>query len=185
MFVINHMPSTKDITESELITLIRAQSRDGFDLLYENYSAVILGVICRIVADTIEAEDLMQEVFVRVWKNIEQYEESKGRLYTWMVNIARNVSVDFLRSKGYKNQQKIDPDNGDRPDIPDFSLSNSTDNIGLQVLVDRLEARHREVIDTIFFGGNTYEEAAKLLGIPLGTLKSRVRVALQILRGKL
>lgn len=178
-------PLTRQITESELITLIRARRREGFDLLYENYSAVIFGVICRIVTDTTIAEDLMQDVFVRIWRNIDQYEEGKGRLYTWMINITRNVSIDFLRSKEHKNHQKIDSDATERKGIHDNTLIRCTDNIGIQTMVNKLEDKHREVIDTIFFGGYTYAEAAEVLNIPLGTLKTRVRAALQILKGEL
>lgn len=180
-----HTSLTKDLTESELIDLVRAQSRDGFDLLYQNYSATLYGVICRIVTDTTVAEDLLQEVFVKVWNNIGQYDAGKGRLFTWMINISRNAGIDYLRSKEHKKQQKVDSNDRSMAHISDDKLANDIDNIGLKSVVDGLDQKHKEIIDLVFFGGYTYDEASKVLGIPLGTLKTRVRTALQILRGKL
>ena len=94
------------MTQEELIPLLLKKDDRSFTLLYDNYSKSLYGVIFTLIKDREEAEDVLQEVFVKIWKNIDSYNESKGRLYTWMLNIARNTSIDKLRSKGFNNNQK-------------------------------------------------------------------------------
>lgn len=78
----------------------------AFTLLYDMYSKSLFSVIYNLIRDHEEAEDILQETFVKIWKNIESYDESKGRFYTWILNISRNASIDRLRSKGFNNRQK-------------------------------------------------------------------------------
>mgnify|MGYP001766483760 CR=1 FL=1 len=93
------------MTQEELIPLLLKKDDRSFTLLYDNYSKSLYGVIFTLIKDREEAEDVLQEVFIKIWKNIDSYNESKGRLYTWMLNIARNTSIDKLRSKGFNNNQ--------------------------------------------------------------------------------
>lgn len=174
---------TSTITEEQLIKLIREESKEGFDKLYDNYSSTFYGVICRSVADKIVAEDLLQEVFVKIWKNINKYDSRKGRLYTWMLQITRNTCIDYVRSSEHKNNQRITSNEEDAHHLP--AVKTEEMDLGLKELVRKLEPKHREVIDKIFFGCYTYDEAAKQLDIPLGTLKTRARNALLILRSSL
>jgi RNA polymerase sigma-70 factor (ECF subfamily) len=86
--------------------LILAKDQRAFTYVYDMYSKSLFAVISNLVSDREEAEDVLQETFVKIWKNIDSYNESKGRFYTWIVNIARNSSIDKLRSKGFNNRQK-------------------------------------------------------------------------------
>ena len=88
---------TPKLNESELLELLRRQDRKAFNYLYDNYSDALYGVILKVVRTEETAQDLLQEIFVKIWKNIAQYDSSKGRLFTWMLNIARNTSIDYLR----------------------------------------------------------------------------------------
>ena len=94
------------MTQEELLPLLLKKDDRSFTLLYDNYSKSLYGIIFNLIKDKEEAEDVLQEVFVKIWKNIDTYNTSKGRLYTWMLNIARNSSIDKLRSKGFNNNQK-------------------------------------------------------------------------------
>ena len=99
--------------EADLVLLLKQRSQEAFHYLYDNYSGALHTIVITVVKDTTYAADILQEVFIKIWKQIEQYDESKGRLFTWMANIARNASIDMLRSKGYRNEQKNQelPDN--------------------------------------------------------------------------
>ncbi|HBK82515.1 MAG TPA: RNA polymerase subunit sigma-70, partial [Flavobacterium sp.] len=92
--------------QEELLKKLLKKDDQSFALLYDNYSKSLYGVIFNLMKNIEESEDVLQEVFIKIWKNIDSYNESKGRLYTWMLNIARNTSIDKLRSKNYNNSQK-------------------------------------------------------------------------------
>lgn len=167
-------------TEEELVFLLKKKDMVAYNALYDNYSGSLYGIISRIIPADEIAEDILQEVFVKIWKSIETYDKTKGRLYTWMLNIARNSAIDYSRSKQSKLENKIqDIDNSV------YQLSSSsinTDIIGIKEQVTKLKDDHRLLIDLIYFKGFTQEETAKELNIPLGTVKTRVRAAIMHLR---
>jgi RNA polymerase sigma factor (sigma-70 family) len=135
------------------------------------------------IADEQISEDILQEAFVKIWNNFEQYDSSKGRLFTWMINITRNLTIDTLRSKSYKKQQKIFSEdyivnaNQDR-----LSTVTSFDTIGLRKEVQNLKPDQKIIIDLAYFNGFTQEEISKEMNIPLGTVKTRMRTAIIELR---
>lgn len=93
-------------SEEELIVLLKEKNETGFHHLYDNYSGALYGVIFRIVQSKEYTEEIIQDVFVKVWNSIHQYDQQKGRFYTWMINIARNTAIDYLKSKGFQNELK-------------------------------------------------------------------------------
>jgi RNA polymerase sigma-70 factor (ECF subfamily) len=163
--------------------MLSEQSTEGLEILYDNYAAALYGIIHRIVRHEEVAEDILQETFLKIWNNFKQYDPAKGRLFTWMVNIARNLSIDKLRSKEFAQNQKNHPltesvsllDSGNQ-----FPFNPET--IGLKEMVSKLEPEYRQIIDLLFFGGYTQNEAAEKLNIPLGTVKTRSRAAISKLR---
>lgn len=168
-------------TEVELVTLLKDRENQAFSYLYDNYSAALYGVISPIVNDPELASDVLQEVFINIWRKIESYDPSKGRLFTWMLNIARNASIDVLRSKSYQNSQK----NQSLMDTVNWNSSlqtQQTDTIGLYKLLEKLKEEQRVLVDLAYFKGYTHEEIAEIEGIPLGTVKTRIRNALIQLR---
>jgi RNA polymerase sigma-70 factor (ECF subfamily) len=169
--------------ENELVALLKARDEQALRVLYDHYSAALFGVILRIVFDKETAEDVLQETFVKIWTNSTTYDASKGRLYTWLLNIARNTAIDKTRSKSFRNDGKV-------RSLEDFvytvdkehNSSTATDHIGLRKFVDELKSDQRELVDLLYFGGYTQSEAAEELGIPLGTVKTRIKAALTKLR---
>lgn len=171
------------IPEAELVAALKSGDQQALASLYDNYSAALLGVIFRIVDDREAAEDILQEVFVKIWKNISQYDSSKGRLFTWLVNIARNAAIDSTRAKGYSVKNQIQSiDNSVRSINRQYSTSTQVDHIGLKAVVDKLKPEYRILVDKLYFEGYTQEEAAEELDIPLGTVKTRIRAAINQLR---
>jgi RNA polymerase sigma factor (sigma-70 family) len=170
-------------TEEELIALLQNQDAAAFSYLYDNYATALSGVIVRMVDDAQLAEDILQETFVKIWKNFGQYDSSKGRLFTWMINITRNFTIDTLRSKGYKKQQKISEDENVVSNYRDKQFStNQFDSIGLRKQVETLKPDQKIIIDLAYFGGYTQDEISKEMKIPLGTVKTRMRSAIMELR---
>jgi RNA polymerase sigma factor (sigma-70 family) len=166
-----------------LVALLQRRDQTAFAYLYDNYSAALNSVIARMVDDTQLAEDILQETFVKIWNNFGQYDAAKGRLFTWMINITRNLTIDTLRSKGYKKQQKISQDENFVSSTQDKNFSASQfDVIGIRKQVQNLKPDQKIIIDLAYFGGYTQEEISKEMSIPLGTVKTRMRTAIIELR---
>ncbi|RYG21968.1 MAG: sigma-70 family RNA polymerase sigma factor [Chitinophagaceae bacterium] len=179
------MAPTKKISLSEegLVNALQRQETIAIKALYDMYSSALLGVISRIVINTEVAEDLLQETFIKIWNSASSYDASKGRLFTWMMNIARNLSIDKLRSKDFKNASK----NQDIENNVDFideqkKVTFNADTLGLKALVTNLKPEYKNVLDLVYFKGYTHVEAAEELNLPLGTVKTRVRMAILELR---
>lgn len=176
------MGTTNTYSENDLVSLLKSKDSRAFSYLYDNYSGSLYTVISQIVKDVELASDVLQEVFVNIWRRIETYDPDKGRLFTWMLNIARNASIDTLRSKSYQNSQK----NMSMSDNTDLGIGGSSkinvDIIGFRKVLDRLKKEQRVLIDLAYFKGYTHEEIAEIEDIPLGTVKTRIRNALIQLR---
>ena len=171
------------LSEEELVSALKRQDTIAIKALYDMYSGALLGVISRIIQQTEVAEDLLQETFVKIWNSAGSYDASKGRLFTWMMNVARNLSIDKLRSKDFKNANK----NQDIENNVDFidqqkRVSFNADTLGVKDLVTKLKPDLKEVLELVYFKGFTHVEAAEQLNLPLGTVKTRVRMAIIELR---
>ncbi len=175
------MPETLSYTEHELVHLLKQRTQMAFSYLYDNYSAALYNVICSILTDKELANDVLQEVFIKIWKQIEQYDPEKGRLFTWMVNISRNASIDTLRSKGY-NTQRQNRQLTENVYEAAGNVNIETDKIGLRKIVSSLKQDHKILVELAYFQGYTQDEISKILDIPLGTVKTRLRSALMQLK---
>jgi RNA polymerase sigma factor (sigma-70 family) len=168
-------------SEEELILSLQNRRESAFDYLYDHYSGALYGTILSMIKDTELANDLLQEVFIKIWKQIDSYDPTKGRLFTWMVNIARHGAIDFLRSKEFKNNAKNQPlSNFVYDTVSDTKPSE--DYIGLHQIVNQLKEEFRTLIEYAYFKGYTHEEIAGELNLPIGTVKTRLRAALVQLR---
>jgi RNA polymerase sigma-70 factor (ECF subfamily) len=163
--------------------MLRSGSREGFNYLYKNYSAVLYGVITKVVQDEGTAQDVLQEAFVKIWNNIGQYDATKGRIYTWMLNISRNAAIDKLRSKGEIMKGKIQTGDGVVGNNRNTrNTEQQTDTIGLRSMVAGLRPEYHSIVDLAYYKGYTLDEISKALDVPLGTVKTRMRAAMQQLR---
>ncbi|HEX8333725.1 MAG TPA: sigma-70 family RNA polymerase sigma factor [Segetibacter sp.] len=164
-------------SESELVMLLKQRQQEAYSYLYDHYSGSLYSIILNIVSDKDFASDVLQEVFIKIWRQIETYDDTKGRLFTWMLNVARNASIDAVRSKGYQKNQKNRELTENIYDAGG-STNINTDKIGLKKLVHNLKDDYRILIDLSYFQGFTQDEISKMLNIPLGTVKTRMRSAL-------
>ncbi|QQL48996.1 RNA polymerase sigma factor [Mucilaginibacter ginkgonis] len=171
------------LSEEELINALRHREKIGAEALYDMYSSSLYGVIVRIVVDTAVAEDVLQETFVKIWQSFSGYSAEKGRLFTWMVNIARNLAIDKIRSKDFKNQNKNQELENNVTFIDEQrNTVYKPELLGLKDLVQQLKPEQKSILDLVYFKGYTHVEVAEELNVPLGTVKTRLRMAIQQLR---
>lgn len=170
----------KRLSEKELIAGIRAQDVKAFNCLMDQYSEALGNVIHKIVRSENLADEVLQDAFVKIWNSIHQYNETKGRFFTWMLNIARNHSIDVSRSKAYRNDlRNLTIDN----DLHQSGFeSNEYESIGVNDWLQLLTTEHKRVVGLHYYQGYTHKEIATQFGIPLGTVKTRLRAAIQHMR---
>ena len=158
--------------------------------LYGRFSKVLYNAIFAIVKGKEDAEEILCETFFQVWEKAPAYDIAKGSVYTWLLTMARNRSIDRLRSKGYKNgkaEASMEPD-----DLAGLDHGNQLDNVVLaeraaivKTALDGISPEQRHVLETAYFEGRSQSEIATALGIPLGTVKSRVRDGMKAMQGLL
>lgn len=171
------------LSEEELVLSLQRREKIAAEALYDMYSASLFGVIVRIVNDEAIAEDILQDTFVKIWHSFSSYSAEKGRLFTWMVNIARNLAIDKIRSKDFKNQTKNRELENNVTFIDEQrNTVYKPELLGVKDLVEQLKPEQKSILDLVYFKGYTHVEAADELGVPLGTIKTRLRTAITQLR---
>ncbi len=169
--------------EQEIIYLLEQGNDACLDLIYKHYSNALYGVLCKILPSTEQAEDALQATMVKVWKNKASYSSSKGRLFTWLVNIARNTALDELRSKNQKKSNNNLPLDKVQGYVEQTLVTNSNvNNIGLQKVLQSLPLDQQRLVQLMYFQGYTQQEIADEIPMPLGTVKTKLRNALLQLR---
>ncbi len=170
------------MNSTDLVNGLKNGDKKIIDLLYDQYAGALYGIIIKIVKNEELAEDVLQDSFIKIWKNGPKFNASKGSLFTWMLNISRNTAIDKTRSSHYRqleSKQKID---FQITNHLNWSYTPKTEHIGLNKVVNGLDDKYREIIDLIYFQGFTQQEVHEHLNIPLGTVKSRLRIGLRELR---
>ncbi|GAC1301451.1 MAG: sigma-70 family RNA polymerase sigma factor [Mucilaginibacter sp.] len=171
------------LPENELIDAIKNKSRAGAETLYDMYSKSLYGIIIKLVKNKEIAEDTLQKAFLKIWNSFDHYNASKGRLFTWMLAVTTNIARDTLRSLHYHqylNTESID-DHVVKIEERYYSVFN-IETIGARPLINSLKKEHKQILELIYFQGYTQSEVADELKIPLGTVKTHCRKAIQTLR---
>lgn len=171
------------VPEEELVRRIREKDKLAFEYLYDRYSSAIYGVVLRVVRREEIASELLNDAFLRYWERSDTYDIARGRLYTWMVNIARNLAIDKTRSKEFSQSGKTD--SVETYVYAEAGLAGEdmkVEGIGLKELLKKLKPEQAEIIDWMYFQGYTQSEIEKNFNIPLGTVKTRLRAGMTLLR---
>ena len=140
-------------------------------------------MIQKIVGDEELAADVFQESLVKIWRFSKNYDPAKGRLFTWLLNICRNTAIDKTRLKSFQQSaqiQDIDSAVSMAADHPADEIN--TDLIGLREVIVKMEPKYRELLELMYFQGYTQQEISDRLELPLGTVKTRIRTAIELLR---
>jgi RNA polymerase sigma-70 factor (ECF subfamily) len=171
------------LTEEELILALKKMDRAAMNDLYKMYSDSLYRIISTLIQIEEVAQDILQETFIKIWKTFSQYDPSKGKLYTWMARLAKNLSIDYLRSSNHRRcvanedlsilTQQIDEK---------FQISYNPETIGVKDMIRVLDEDQKVALDLIYFKGYTQVQAAEELNISVGILRSRLQSSISILR---
>lgn len=175
------MTHSSNINEENLIPEFIKGNRAALSFIYDAYSGALYGILLKMTRNEELSQDLLQETFVKIWKNHAKYDAEKGTLYTWMLNLTRNNCIDYLRSKRNKNQLQNRQLDNFVYGIEGKSNFNP-DHIGIKEMLESLPSEQKEIINLSYFQGFTQKEISEEFDIPLGTVKSRAKAALDKLR---
>jgi len=177
--------------EREWMAEVQAGDKKALGKLYNRYNRILFGMIYKVLRNREESEDLLQEVFVQAWEKADQYDPTRGTVYSFIVTMTRNKAIDRTRSKAYKNSKKDDQVIND----DDFSLNlshnspNPEENMELneravkvREALGSLNKKEREVLYISYFHGLSQTEISEKINIPLGTVKYRMRQGMIKLR---
>jgi RNA polymerase sigma-70 factor (ECF subfamily) len=168
------------LLEKHIIELLAEKNEKAISLLYDHYADTLYGVAFKVTKNEELAEDVVQESFVKIWKNAESYDASKAKLFTWLFRITRNTAIDKLRSVSTKTDKEIQIDVSDVYNVGVSSYK--PEHMDLAEHVNKLDKKYQVVLDALFFQGMTQQEASEALEVPLGTVKSRLKIGLRELR---
>lgn len=164
-----------------LCGLVRARDQACISLLYDHYGEALYGIIFRILGREADAAEVLQDAFLKIWDKGPSYDPARGRLFTWMLNIARNLAINRRNSKGFRQQTDVQTDEK-LVHLPDGSRQTTPDTVDVQRMLQKLAPKYRTVISLLYLHGYTQQEVSDRLRIPLGTVKSRVKIGLRELK---
>lgn len=182
------------LRDDELMERLAGRDLGAFEALYDRYGDLVYSVSIRVVGDAHVAQDVTQDVFLRVWRKPDHFDQGRGKFVTWLLSVARNRSIDERRSYGRRLRHEALPSATEEEDVVP-STDERDDPAIMTVLLDERKAvrdamrvlppEQRLAIQLAYFGGLTQQEIANQLGHPLGTVKTRIRLGMQKMRGVL
>ena len=178
------------LADEELMPLIGAKDATAFEVFYDRHGGAAYSLAYRIVGEASAAEDVAQEAFISIWRSGARYDPTRGSVRSWMLGIVRNRAIDVLRSKAGR-APKLDFD--DESVLEQRQAAELTEVEALQRetarevrgVLEELPGDQSKVIELAYFGGFSHSEIARMLGVPLGTVKGRMRLGLEKIRGQL
>ena len=174
-----------EISDNELLHAIARGDEQSLAALYDRYRLILFGLILRILHDRQEAEDVLQEAFLQVWRRAGDFDEERGRVFTWLVTIARSRALDRLRVLGSRARLAEEvvaySPSENAGDAAEDALKSEQGTIVRQALAE-LPEEQRRALFLAYFEGLTQTEISERLGEPLGTVKTRMRTGLIKLR---
>ena len=184
-------PADPTLTDSTLVERVARREAAALGELYDRHHRLLFTLIHRVLRDRGEAEDVLQDVFVRVWDRAESYNPALGAPSAWLARIARNRAIDRLRSRGVRahladplDRVPLAADVATAPD-PEEQTHAAEHRRIVRAALDALPPEQRTLIDAAYYDGYTQSELAEKFDLPLGTVKTRIRTAMQALRASL
>lgn len=170
--------NSTSLTEAQLVSALQMNQKVAFTTLYDAYSPALFGVIVRLVKDQGRAEDLLQDTFIKIWTHRHTYNPQQGRLFTWMIRIARNIALDELRSQKVRTQAITYSPEGTSVSIDLVP----TEGLLTGSVFSLIPAKYRQIMELVYAQQWTQQEIADELDLPLGTVKTHLRTALRELK---
>jgi RNA polymerase sigma-70 factor (ECF subfamily) len=169
-------------SDEYLIYSIGARSEDALRELYQRYARSAFSLARRIMRSDTDAEDVTQEVFVKIWQKALEYAPARGSVSTWLMTIAHHTAIDALRRRTARDTIHPEEDELERAPDTRIDIDNTLENVMVTQAMQGLTPEERQLIELAYFEGLSHSQLATRTGIPLGTIKSRIRVGLQKLR---
>ena len=180
------------LDDEELMQRLAYRDLVAFRALYDRYGNLVYSAALRVVRDAQVAEDMVQEIFLRIWRKPESYVAQRGRFATWLTSVTRNRAVDEVRARGRRfRHETASPEEQERElpasdqDDPALTAELSDQRRLILAALAQIPAEQRQIIELAYFGGLTQQEIADRLSQPLGTVKTRIRLGMQKLRAAL
>jgi RNA polymerase sigma-70 factor (ECF subfamily) len=181
-----------DVRDAELMARLRERDVGAFEALYNRYGNLVYSVSLRVLGDVEAAEDVVQDVFLRLWRKPQHYDTARGRFVTWLVSVTRNRAIDERRSRGRRQRRESlsepeleDTLPGNDSDDPATTAVRTDERDAIRQALAGLPREQRLAIELAYFGGYTQLEISEALSQPLGTIKTRIRLGMQKLRAAL
>ncbi len=169
-----------ELLEKHIIQLLVEQDEKGMSLLYDYYGDTLYGIALKVTKDEDLAKDVLQESLIKVWKKIHSYDSKKAKLFTWLFRITRNTAIDRIRSIKTKSDQEIQVEVSN---VYSLGVNNiKPEHMDIRKHLNSLDEKYQIVLDALFFKGMTQQEASEALDMPLGTVKSRLKIGLRELK---
>jgi RNA polymerase sigma-70 factor (ECF subfamily) len=174
--------------DRDLVERLRQRDPRALAELYDRYGRAVYSLVLRVVRDTALAEDLVQETFLRVWNRVHGFDGERGSVGAWLLAVARNRAIDYLRSAAGRERNALEWEETDHPALycdmePDILNADKTRRV--RAAMQKLSLNQRTVMELAYFEGLSQSEMAERIGQPLGTVKTWVRTALKSLRDEL
>lgn len=178
------------LADEELMPLIGAKDPEAFEVFYDRHGGVAYSLAYRIVGEKAVAEDVTQEAFISIWRSGARFDRARGSVRSWMLSIVRNRAIDTLRSRAGKAPKLTFDDEAileqrpaeERTEEEAIRHETATEVRGA---IGNLPGEQSKVIELAYFGGFSQSEIATMLGVPLGTVKGRMRLGMEKIRGEL
>ena len=182
------MTDYADLQDSELLEALARSDLGAFEELFRRYSHLVFSTCVRVLEDAQAAEDMVQEVFLRLWRRPELFDPERGRFLSWLLSVTRNRAIDELRSRGRRRVHEMpsemvrDSDEPTASDDPLMAAELADQRQWLRAALAQLPEEQRRAIELAYFGGLTHLEISIMLQQPLGTVKTRIRLGMRKLR---
>lgn len=175
------------VSDEEFLQALEEKNLEALEELYDRHHRTALAIAFRVLGDTKLSEDVVQEAFLAVWRQSDSFKPDRGSARTWLFSIVRHRAIDVTRGRTFINERMSLDEINFEPRQPDVwnQVSDSLDNQRVKQAVDTLPDAQREAITLAYYGGQTQREIAEKTGVPLGTIKGRMRLGLQKLRSML
>jgi len=171
------------------MVLVQRGDARAFEALYDRHGTAAFSLAYRIAGNRSAAEDIVQEAFLSVWRSAVRYEPERGNLRSWLLSVVHNRAIDWLRRSMQHERRRVDAEGIEErkaaPDLTDAEAFRRDEAHAVRAVMERLPADQLRVVELAYFGGFTHSQIADMLGMPLGTIKGRMRLALDKMRDAL
>jgi RNA polymerase sigma-70 factor, ECF subfamily len=181
-----HSKSTSSLADEDLMALVQRGDARAFEAIYDRHGSAAFSLAYRIAGNRNAAEDIVQEAFLSVWRSGVRYRPERGNLRSWLLSVVHNRAIDWLRRSTVHTRRQVDAEGIEErkaaPELTDVEAFRREEAQTVRTAMERLPQDQLRVVELAYFGGFTHTQIAEMLGEPLGTVKGRMRLALDKMR---